>query len=133
MFIYTPLSGEDLEIFASLKYIQIPEDYIHQPVNPSELNGFYKKTHTEYSKYLMSLFRTGTTHSKETKLKMSKTRKGVPKPEGFNHNFIGGEIQQKRLNDGSHNFIQEHICPHCGKSGKSASMFRWHFDNCRLI
>lgn len=25
-----------------------------------------------------------------------------------------------------------HDCPHCGKSGKSNSMKRWHFDNCRF-
>jgi len=26
-----------------------------------------------------------------------------------------------------------HTCPHCGKIGKSPSMFRWHFDNCKTI
>jgi hypothetical protein len=25
-----------------------------------------------------------------------------------------------------------HACPHCGKSGKSNSMKRWHFDNCKF-
>jgi hypothetical protein len=24
-----------------------------------------------------------------------------------------------------------HICPHCGKEGKSNGMFRWHFDKCK--
>lgn len=24
-----------------------------------------------------------------------------------------------------------HTCPHCGKIGKSSSMFRWHFSNCK--
>jgi hypothetical protein len=65
----------------------------------------------------------------------------------------------KRLNDGTHNFLNrefqilrgkrnsvhqkrlletgEHIasknvtCPHCGKNGKGAVMLRWHFENCK--
>lgn len=37
----------------------------------------------------------------------------------------------KRMKDGSHNIIQYHTCPHCGKKGKGIVMFRHHFDNCK--
>ena len=26
----------------------------------------------------------------------------------------------------------EYTCPHCGKAGRSPSMYRWHFDRCKL-
>jgi hypothetical protein len=51
------------------------------------------------------------------------------------HNFLGGEIQKasakKLIAAGTHNCLTVHTCPHCGKVGKGASMFRWHFDNCK--
>ena len=132
MYIYTPLSGEDLEIFESLKTTDISNLEL-SPANPSELNPMYGQKHTEETKQLMSLRKLGKKHSQKTKLKMSKTRKGVPKPKGFKHNFLGGAIQQKRLEEGTHNFLTEYVCPHCNKIGKSVSMLRWHFDNCRSI
>jgi hypothetical protein len=47
------------------------------------------------------------------------------------HHLLGPEHNQKRINNGTHNFLVEHTCPHCGKVGKSASMFYWHFDKCK--
>lgn len=47
------------------------------------------------------------------------------------HHLLGPEHNQRRIDDGSHNFLVEHTCPHCGKVGKSASMFYWHFDRCK--
>lgn len=35
--------------------------------------------------------------------------------------------------EGRHNSQIEHICPHCRKSGKGTSMFRWHFNNCKNL
>jgi hypothetical protein len=49
----------------------------------------------------------GKVHSAETRQKMSDAQKGIPKPKAVV------------------------ICPHCGKEGKSGSMHRWHFDNCK--
>lgn len=46
------------------------------------------------------------------------------------HNFIGGAVQQRRLDEGRHNFTTDMLCPHCGKHGKGAAMIRWHFNNC---
>jgi hypothetical protein len=46
----------------------------------------------------------GKKHSKESRLKMKKSKENLPDGE----------------------------CPHCGKVGKMFAMKRWHFDNCRL-
>lgn len=48
----------------------------------------------------------GKTHSVESKLKMSKAQKGVPK---------------RKLK-----------CPHCGKVGGEPQLKQWHFDKCKF-
>lgn len=51
------------------------------------------------------------------------------------HHFVGENgsfLNKKRLDAGTHNFIQIHECPHCKKIGKGTMMFRWHFDNCKF-
>ena len=52
----------------------------------------------------------GKTLSVDHREKMSKTR-----------------IGQKR---GS--YLKAAVCPHCGKTGTTGNMNRWHFDNCKL-
>lgn len=52
----------------------------------------------------------GKTHSEESKRKMAESLKG---------NGLG--VKQKIVE-----------CPHCGKSGGSQTMKRWHFDNCKF-
>ena len=42
------------------------------------------------------------------------------------------EINQKLLSDGTSHLKKIHKCPYCFKIGKSAAMFRWHFDRCKL-
>jgi len=73
----------------------------------------YYKTHTIYNKGLfhtkktlqkMSDIRSGTTHSIETKHKLS-------------------EIAKNRI---------KVKCPYCSKHGQKSIMVRWHFDNCKL-
>lgn len=39
----------------------------------------------------------------------------------------------KRIEDGTHNAIEIHTCPHCNCTGKGFVMFRHHFDNCKEI
>lgn len=43
----------------------------------------------------------------------------------------------KRVADGNHSgtkvFATSHICPHCGKHGKGAIMYRFHYDNCKIV
>lgn len=40
-------------------------------------------------------------------------------------------LAQKRLAEGSHNFVIEYTCPCCGTIGKGPMMKRWHFDKCK--
>lgn len=37
---------------------------------------------------------------------------------------------RKLLEEGKHLNQLDHTCPHCGKTGKGRTMFRWHFKNC---
>jgi hypothetical protein len=41
------------------------------------------------------------------------------------------KLSELRLTQGTHNFIQQYVCPHCKKTGKGPMMKRWHFDNCK--
>ncbi len=48
------------------------------------------------------------------------------------HQFLGAQNpSHKRLAEGTHNFTQVHVCPHCNKEGKGPQMRRYHFDNCK--
>lgn len=61
------------------------------------------------------------------------------KLENGTHHFLDSAYQSrvsrsgnaKRIQNGTHNAIQESSCPHCGKSGKGIAMFRHHFDRCK--
>jgi len=37
----------------------------------------------------------------------------------------------KRLNDGTHHFLNSVQCPQCDKIGQLTAMKRWHFENCK--
>ena len=71
--------------------------------------------------------RKGVTLSKETKLKISLAKKGMPSPRK------GVKYTQEQIN----NLIQKMrttswICPHCNKEGYSiGARNRWHFNNCK--
>jgi hypothetical protein len=51
------------------------------------------------------------------------------------HPLIGGNVQRnahlKLIKEGNHHTQKIHKCPHCGKVGKSNSMYRYHFDKCK--
>lgn len=53
------------------------------------------------------------------------------------HNFLDSESQsrnaKKRIENGTHHFLQIHKCPYCGKIGKGPTMFRNHFDRCKVV
>lgn len=53
------------------------------------------------------------------------------------HHLLSGDIQRKshkkRLEEGNHHMLIVHKCPHCNKEGKTAVMFRYHFDNCKKV
>jgi group I intron endonuclease len=62
--------------------------------------------------------------SEETKLKISKSTKGIPKPMSEQH--------KKNLKCHSNNTTKIK-CPHCDKIGQLTNMKRWHFNNCKSI
>lgn len=72
----------------------------------------------------------GKTHSDETKMKISQTKKG--KQCGSDNPFFGkthSETTKQKIRDNNQKLK---TCPHCGKIGKSNVMVRWHFANCKL-
>lgn len=70
--------------------------------------------------------------SKSQKITADKNRTGKTYDEIF------GEERSKQIREASSKTQKGRpcnnptvICPHCGKSGPSGAMNRWHFDNCR--
>ena len=64
----------------------------------------------------------GKHHSEATKLKISKSKQGIPQNPAAN----------QKLSDALKGITQDTVtCPHCGKTGGNSSMKRWHFDNCK--
>ena len=63
----------------------------------------------------------GRSHSEESIRKMKEGKKGqglgIPK----------SEETKLRMSQA----VKHKTCPHCGKTAKGNSMFRWHFDNCK--
>lgn len=79
---------------------------------------------TEETRMKLSILHKGRVISQEHREKISKTTKGVAKPSWFRQ-LVSIALKGKPK--------QTYICPHCNKEGKSGVMYRWHFDNCKLI
>lgn len=97
----------------------------------------------------------GTTHSNETKLKMSKSHKGKLNSKEHNKNISAAIKGIPKTGKNAKGIkiswnkgipcTEEHkeklrkpitpreiiICPHCSKSGDISLMKRWHLDNCK--
>lgn len=80
------------------------------------------------------------THSDETKQKMSEKRKGVPngkkgkKQNGpaWNKGKSHSPEQVEKMREAMTGYEYEQVtCPHCGTSGGSNNMKRYHFDRCK--
>lgn len=69
-------------------------------------------------------------HSDDTLEKISTNRKG--KCVGENNPFFKKTHSAEVIANIVESNKTVHTCPHCGKSGKSNSMKRWHFDNCKI-
>lgn len=49
-----------------------------------------------------------------------------------NHNFLGENHPQRvAIRNGTSRFLQKSTCPHCGLSGQTVNMKRFHFDKCK--
>jgi len=71
----------------------------------------------------------GKTHTNETKSLISKKRKG--KLCGEDNPFYGKSHNEETIIKLREVNSRTSTCPHCGISGKSNVMKRWHFDKCR--
>lgn len=81
---------------------------------------------------------TGWNHSEETKRKIGKKHKGVPKSEDHKKK-ISEKNKGRKLSDETKQKMSESrkgksqkllTCPHCNKVG-GTTMYRWHFDKCK--
>jgi len=117
-----------------LRMATTPEEY-EEKVQMFTLKGenhpMWGKTHTEEAKKKIGKSSSernsgennplyGKKHSDESLQKMRNNRKG--KGTGPR-----SKETRKRMSEG----VPEHTCPHCGKTARGSSMFRWHFDNCK--
>lgn len=66
----------------------------------------------------LSKSQKGKKLSEQSKLKLSLSMKGRKHP----HKGTSGELTCNITNE----------CPHCGKIGRSITMFRWHFEKCKF-
>ena len=64
----------------------------------------------------------GKNHTDETKSKMSKASKGIPKSEEHKSKLPYQTLNKTTIE-----------CPHCHRVGQYVNMKRWHFDKCKLI
>lgn len=69
-------------------------------------------------------------HTNETIKKISANRIG--KCVGESNPFFNKTHSPEVISNIIRTNTTIHVCPHCGKCGKSNSMKRWHFDNCKL-
>jgi hypothetical protein len=84
----------------------------------------------------------GKKHTDKTKKQISKNRKGLTVGEknpfyGKQHSDTALEKMSKpRSEEGKSNMrkprTQMLTCPHCGKTGASGNMARYHMDNCKF-
>ena len=98
-----------------------------------------RKPHSEETKAKQSSAMTGkrhTTeqkdkkrkpHTKETKAKM----KGRPSPNKDKKFSVETKAKMSASSKGKPK--KQVTCPNCGKTGGSNTMYRWHFDNCKVL
>lgn len=90
-------------------------------------------THSEETKQKLSLANTGKPgrkHSEESIQKMALSKIGKVRPEEAKQNMRGQRGPKPKMSwlRGPSPKI---TCPHCGITGGTSNMKRYHFDNCR--
>ncbi|ASS33937.1 homing endonucease [Acidovorax phage ACP17] len=101
------------------------------------------ETYAKISKALKGrVFRSGYTHSAETRSKIGANRRGKPHSaetkarysmmrkgrEPWNKGIPFTDDAKAKMSSAAK--AHAHVCPHCGKVGGNV-LFRWHFDNCK--
>lgn len=99
--------------------IKIQKRKESMPDQSGKNNPFYKKTHSEKTKQIISLKKKGSTP----------INKGVPHLEEDLK-----KMRKPRSEEGKKNMRgprKKKTCPHCGTVGAGGNMGRYHFDNCK--
>ncbi|MEI7758540.1 MAG: hypothetical protein WCI80_05845 [Bacteroidota bacterium] len=74
------------------------------------------------------------TPSEETRQRLSNALKGKLKSESAKEAFRQGWKKRKASGKDNNNPFKERItCPHCGLTGQTTNMKRWHFNNCKKL
>lgn len=81
------------------------------------------KHHTEKTKQIISISKTGYKHTEETKIKMSKSKSGIRLSENHKKQISERQLGKKQ---------SKVFCNICGKEGGERAMKRYHFENCKL-
>lgn len=80
------------------------------------------RTNIKKARALQGATNKGRKFSKQWKDNLSKAHIGMP-----------SNAKGKKWSQESKDKLRvDVICPHCNKQGKSAGMYSWHFDNCKL-
>lgn len=61
------------------------------------------------------------------------TKRNLERVANGTNPFCGPQQNNKRILEGTHNFIIVRTCPHCNLTGKGPNMLRYHFDNCKSL
>jgi hypothetical protein len=107
----------------------------HMYGKPSPMRG---KKHTPESKDKIKSARKKQiiVHSEETKRKIGDKHRGKLTPTHVKQAVAESNRRRTGLKHKPHKNIgsKQNItkCPHCNKEGGISSMYRWHFDNCKL-
>jgi len=106
----------------------------HRFGKPSSMRG---KTHTEETKEKIKNARAKQkiNHSSETKKKIGDKHRGKVTPEHVKLAVIESNKRRTGIKHKTHKNkgVKQQLisCPHCDKEG-GITMYRWHFDNCKL-
>ncbi len=102
----------------------------------------FKMNHSNDSKRKISAALFNKTYeeihgSENAQLEKDKRRNSV-KNDWAKMDLIKKEDRLKKISNSLSAYFETHpvqfkqlTCPHCGISGKTNGMYRWHFDNCR--
>jgi hypothetical protein len=152
-----------IKIFNSRVEAAELEIFLHKKFNVVVNESFYNKANSTSSGWdttgtilsnehreKLSMAKIGTSRTNETKLKISNSTKGIPKPP-FSHehreklsmakkgkpsNQLGisrtNETKLKMSNAQKGVPKEQVECPYCGKIGGKPIMGRYHFENCKL-
>lgn len=96
--------------------------------------------HSEEHKQKMRQLHLGKPKSLESRIKMSVAAKGKSKTEEHKKKLseankgkkLDPKILEKLIEINKNRIQQTFECPHCKLIGKGSTMYRWHFNNCKL-